>query len=205
MSLPDVVSVTIDGSATASHPAELAVLRITTRAMAYNRTEASVALHHLMAPIETAFEHLRTNVAGDAAAAITRWNGSDVKTFSDHAETGLAVYTAVATSWAEFRNFDIMARTVHDIRLMGCSSVDWVDWTLTAQKKTEVMHELREKAVADAMDKAEAYRKVLGKKKMKKVEVSSDGEDEIYEKGEISYGPENVCLQVRVKVRFEAS
>lgn len=166
------LTVTVTGSSSISRQAERGVLTVSAKSegpekeiVSHEVTSASKELHRMFTELSPKTEA----GAATADAPITVFSSTMLRTgFYDQtdktSETRTRVHTATSSYSAIFRNFAKLGDVVGNLMTHPHVSIDRVEWKLTDATIKSLHSESRTLAMENAIEKAEDYARVVGRK-----------------------------------------
>ncbi|KAJ5995724.1 hypothetical protein N7481_002701 [Penicillium waksmanii] len=166
------LKVTVVGSSSISRQAERGVLTVSAKAegpekelVSQEVTSASKELHRMFTELSPKTE----SGAATADAPITVFSSTMLRTgFYDKTdktpETRTRVHTATSSYSAIFRNFAKLGEVVGKLMTHPNVSIERVEWKLTDATIKSLHSESRTLAMQNAIEKAEDYARVVGRK-----------------------------------------
>lgn len=128
-------------------------------------------------------ESLKTSIAPmvDSGGAVTSWSVDQLRTWSDRPRTNdgswlpLVHHVSVGMK-VEFGDFTALSAWVGgQVAATEGFRVSVIEWTLTAEHRDELLHEVRKRAVQDAVTRAQQYADALGLGTVRPVAVADAG------------------------------
>jgi hypothetical protein len=114
------------------------------------------------------------------AGPVTWWSSDSVRVWSERPWNNegkqlAPVFHAAIDFSAKFRDFEALARWVERAAGIDSVTVSSITWDLTEATKTRADHEVREKAVTDAVAKATVFARSLGLQSVTAVALAEPG------------------------------
>lgn len=215
--------ISVHGDATALEPPERGVVHAT---VAYEGPEMEPVYERVARDVESvkqSVDALKTAESG----AVTRWSARTIRTWStrpwnDKGKQLPLVHHAKVELEVEFRDFTALSRWLasHIDGTVGLH-VSYVQWTLTTERREELLKRVRTEAVKDAARRAQQYADALGLGDVRPVAIADTGllgtgargggEREIGlmaaprsigSAPEIEFEPEDITVSATVDARF---
>ena len=220
---PEALDITVVGHGAATYPPEQCTLSLTVRTDGRTAESASEPAQQLVREITRLVEPLYNSDGGP----IERWSVDQVRhsrnrPFNHEGEQLPYVYQAEASVEVQFSQLDLVDAFVYAASALEGVSIDHFDWDLTESSRLSRTLEVRERAVRDAVTKAEAYASSLGRTNVHAVAIADPG----LLQGSAEHGgpdasprmlaaksapagfalkPENITITASVHARFTAS
>ncbi|HEY0373721.1 MAG TPA: SIMPL domain-containing protein [Amnibacterium sp.] len=156
-----MVQIAVHGSASRFLPAERGTIEVTV-----------VLSHDDRATVVREVAELHERFVADAksfvhAGSATWWGSDQVharaeRRYLKDSETYHTVQVASAEVRVKFRDFQALSDWFEHAGAVPGVTIGGIDWTLTEQRRSQVQREVRVQAVADAVERAEAYAGAIG-------------------------------------------
>jgi uncharacterized protein YggE len=156
-----MVQIAVHGSASRFLPAERGTLEV---AIALEHDDRVIAVQQ----VAGLHERFVADAKSFVHAGVATWWGSDqVRARSERrylkdSEAYRTVQVASAEVRVMFRDFQALSDWFEHAGAVPGVTIDGVDWTLTEQRRDQVQRDVRVQAVADAVQRAEAYAGAIG-------------------------------------------
>lgn len=221
--IAESLDITVVGHGEVTYPPEQCTLSLTVRTDGRSAESASEPAGQLVHELTRLIEPLYNSEHGP----IDRWTIDQVRRsrhrpFNQDGEQLPYVYQAEASVEVKFSQLDLVDAFVYAASALEGVSIDHFDWDLTEPSRKAHTHEVRERAVQDAVSKAEAYASSLGRVNVRAVAVADPGlltgsaERGVTEpshrmlaakSGPAAFAlkPENITISASVHARFTAS
>ncbi|KAK7924332.1 hypothetical protein PG985_006386 [Apiospora marii] len=169
----------VDGSGSVFRTAERGVLHISVSKSSKSQSESSDGVRATSAHLTAQFRaHARKTEGADGRpaphpdAGITAFTASSMSTHSqpeyewaDNKRRDLGLtYHATSTFEVVFRDMALLADTAAELAAMPHVAITSTEWRLTAATCAEIEREARKKAIENAVQKADDYAGVVGRK-----------------------------------------
>lgn len=220
---PEALDITVVGHGAATYPPEQCTLSLTVRTDGRTAESASEPAQQLVREITRLVEPLYNSDGGP----IERWSVDQVRhsrnrPFNHEGEQLPYVYQAEASVEVQFSQLDLVDAFVYAASALEGVSIDHFDWDLTDSSRLSRTLEVRERAVRDAVSKAEAYASSLGRTSVHAVAIADPGllPGSVEHSGPdasprmlaaksapagFALKPENITITASVHARFTAS
>ena len=133
-------------------------------------------------------------------SAVTRWSARTIRTWSTRPwnEAGIQlplVHHAKVDLEVEFRDFTALSRWLAaHIDDTGGFRVGYVEWTLTTERRDDLLRQVRTEAVKDAARRAQQYADALGLGEVRPIAIADSG---MLGPGVAAGGPRGIGLMGR--------
>jgi uncharacterized protein YggE len=164
-----MATLSVSGSATHRHRAERGVVHLTVGFDGDDREEVvrdTAAVHSRLTEQATAWRRQEAatwwsaqsvTVAVETEATTDRGDGAD----ATRASSVVRFRTRAAVD-VRFSDFDALASWVGDVAVEPGVTVEWIEWSLSHDRRPEVEKAVRVAAIADAVTRAGDYAEALG-------------------------------------------
>ncbi|KIW73262.1 hypothetical protein PV04_01394 [Phialophora macrospora] len=177
----------IEGRAKVNTVAELAVLEVHVSDTGYDKDSVS---KNVITAVNTFQSELDSRVMrllnGDIAptspitfysiASLSISTGDDLGYGADRPDPDKKLYTASSTIDVHFRDFTVLGEMVVRLSAMDYVGLGGVTWQLTDAKQAWLDEEVRMQALKHAMERAEAYARIIGREEVTCVKIEDEGE-----------------------------
>jgi uncharacterized protein YggE len=169
-------TITVQGTFSAFYPAERATVAVAVHHESSTRPEAFAAT---LEAAETVRATIRALEATDSGV-IARWSSNNVQVWNDRpwlpdGGRGEQVFHTREEFSVTFAEFARLAPWIEAVAAVEGTSVDSIEWSLTAGRRTGATTEVRSRAVQDAMTKATVYAQALGLGSVRAIAVADPG------------------------------
>ena len=173
---PEALDITVVGHGAATFSPEQCTLSLTVRTDGRTAESASEPAQQLVRELTRLIEPLYSSDGGP----IYRWTVDQVRhsrnrPFNHEGEQLPYVYQAEASVEVQFSQLDLVDAFVYASSALEGVSIDNFDWDLTESSRISRTLEVRERAVQDAVAKAEAYASSLGRTSVRAVAIADPG------------------------------
>ncbi len=170
------VTITVQGSFDSFHPAERATVNVRVGFEGPDKTAVHTSTARASAEVA---DGVSTMYAPDQGP-VTWWSSEQLRTWSERpwnkdGKQLPLVHHAVVSFQVKFSDFERLGSWVSDIGAAPGVTIDSIDWALTEARRVELIQLARERAVADAREKAQAYAASLGVGAVRPVAVADPG------------------------------
>lgn len=221
------VSITVRGAFESSYRPERATVHLAVSVEGATKDTVFAAASQSAAAVAGSVTPLLDAESGP----VTWWASDQVRTWSHRpwAENGRQlpqVHHAAVDFQIRFSDFEALSRWLAGVAGLPGVSVTGIDWTLTDQRRAQLLNQVRAAAVLDAREKAQSYAGSLGLSLLRPVAVADvgmlgDGREGTEaapsprmalasrtsmraEAAEISFSPQDIVLDAQVDARFVA-
>ena len=165
------LTITINGSSKITRPADRGILNISVRAEGSDKELVALQVSSTSNEVHKLFTELSPktefgNIKADAP--VTQFSSTMIRTwYETHDKTSLArsrVYHASTAVTATFQNFSTMNEIAAKLLQYHDVHIDSIDWALTDATIQALGQESRKLAMRDAIQKAEDYCEIVGRK-----------------------------------------
>ncbi|MCV7414941.1 SIMPL domain-containing protein [Mycolicibacterium litorale] len=169
--------ITVRGSSKSSHPPQRGTVRAS---ISYEGPEMEPVYSRVARDLETVRTSMADLQAGDDAPIMT-WSAERLRTWSnrpwnqDGEQLPLVHHASVGLN-VEFRDFAALSGWVRE-HVAGTEGfrVDGIRWTLTPERRDEVIRQVRSAAVHDAVARAQLYADAVGLGMVSPVAIADTG------------------------------
>lgn len=159
----------------------------------------------------------------EESGAVARWSSDQVRVFAERprkrGEPQPVVHHARLSVRAEFVDFDALADWVSDVATLDGAEVQRIGWDVDQERRRAYEAEVRRLAVADAVAKAEAYARAIGRESVEPTQLADvgmlgDGGDDrpmtmaaaagAEDRPKLRLKPRDVIVRATVEARFVA-
>ncbi len=169
--------ITVHGAATALEPPERGIVHAT---VAYEGPDMEPVYERVARDVETVKQSVDALRAGENGA-VTRWSAQTIRTWStrpwnqDGVQLPLVHHARVEVD-VEFRDFTALSRWLAaQIDATGGLHVSHVRWTLTTERRADLLKQVRTDAVKDAARRAQQYADALALGDVRPVAIADSG------------------------------
>lgn len=168
--------VTVQGRHSARYPAERATLRLRVNHDGSKREPVFAAATATSESMRARLTALHDATAGP----VVSWSSNTVRVWGDRpwnneGQQLAMVYHAVISFTAQFSDVDALSHFVESAATTDGVTIDSLEWSLTDQRQRDVDNEARTGAVADAVAKATAYAKAIGRSNVTATAIADPG------------------------------
>lgn len=152
------VTITVQGSFDAFHPAERATVHLR---VGFEGPEKS-KVHALTTRAAAEVSETISAVHAPDSGPVTWWSSDQLRVWAerpwnkDGKQLPLVHHAAISFQ-AKFSDFERLGSWISQVSASPGVSVDRIDWALTEARRLELTQQARDRAVRDARDKAQAY------------------------------------------------
>ncbi|KAF4765045.1 hypothetical protein HAV15_003089 [Penicillium sp. str.  len=177
-----ILTITVGGSSVITRRPERGVLNLTVNAKGSTREIVSHKVSETTNELNQLFKELSPKTeSGDptADAAVVTYSSTSLRTWSWNIENEGSVfkvqeYRGNLSFVAVFRDFTKMSEVAGKLVAYSDVDINSIDWELTAATKKALSSESRKEAIRDAVQKANDYTEVIGRK-VAAVEIRDGG------------------------------
>jgi uncharacterized protein YggE len=218
-------TITVQGTFSAFYPAERATVAV---AVHHDSSTRAAAFAATLEAAEEVRASIRAVEASDSGV-ISRWSSNNVQVWNDRpwlpdGGRGEQLFHTREEFSVTFADFARLAAWIEEVAAITGTSVEAIEWSLTAGRRTGATTEVRARAVQDAMTKATVYAQALGLASVRAIAVADPGMlgDQVHgapreqamfsrvssaaDAGEarLSLAPERIEVSAAVDARFSA-
>ncbi len=169
--------ITVHGAATALEPPERGIVHAS---VSYEGPDMEPVYESVARDTETVKQSVDA-LRKDESTAVTRWSARSIRTWSTRPwnEKGKQlplVHHAKVDLEVEFRDFAVLSRWLAaHIDGTGGFHVGHVRWTLTKQRREDLLRQVRTEAVRNAAERAQQYADAIGLGEVQPVAIADSG------------------------------
>lgn len=170
------VEITVVGQGQATYPPERCTVSLSVRTDGRSAESASEPAHSLVRELTGLIDPLYNADHGPIDAwALDQVRHSRNRPFNHDGEQLPYVYQALASIDVEFSQIDVIDAFVYAVSALDGVDVGHFDWALTEASATEKTRHVRQLAVHNAMEKAEAYAHSIGRSAVSALAIADPG------------------------------
>jgi uncharacterized protein YggE len=217
--------ITVQGTFSAFYPAERATVAVAVHHDSSTRADAFAATLEAAEEVRASIRAVEASDSG----VISRWSSNNVQVWNDRpwlpdGGRGEQLFHTREEFSVTFADFARLAAWIEEVAAITGTSVEAIEWSLTAGRRTGATTEVRARAVQDAMTKATVYAQALGLASVRAIAVADPGMlgDQVHgapreqamfsrvssaaDAGEarLSLAPERIEVSAAVDARFSA-
>jgi uncharacterized protein YggE len=218
-------TITVQGTFSAFYPAERATVAVAVHHDSSTRADAFAATLEAAEEVRASIRAVEASDSG----VISRWSSNNVQVWNDRpwlpdGGRGEQLFHTREEFSVTFADFARLAAWIEEVAAITGTSVEAIEWSLTAGRRTGATTEVRARAVQDAMTKATVYAQALGLASVRAIAVADPGMlgDQVHgapreqamfsrvssaaDAGEarLSLAPERIEVSAAVDARFSA-
>ncbi|KAJ9608199.1 hypothetical protein H2200_007187 [Cladophialophora chaetospira] len=177
----------IQGRATVKSVAERAALDVRVSDSGFEKDEVStnavIAVKRVQSELDQLVSRLENGdispnspITFYSIASLSITPGSDYDNDGNRLDPDKKLYTAESTINIHFRDFSVLGEMVVRLSTMDFVGLNGINWELTDAKRAWLDEEVRMQALKHAMERAQAYARILGREKVTCVKIEDSEE-----------------------------